>query len=140
MNFVAEMLFTQQVFHLKLKCLLLFQIKSQPGVAYKSVDYKKALLFFSLLKMIKFTTWVYFCFSLGQYCWKSPAKSRGFAKNIKRWDGYIGGLSIKGGWFKPAHWHWEAERGDLWPLNYWGKQNWRGDMRTLFIPWSISCA
>ena len=39
MNFVAAMLFTQQVFHLE--CLLLFQIKSQPGFAYKSVDYKK---------------------------------------------------------------------------------------------------
>ena len=33
------MLFTQQVFHLE--CLLLFQIKSQPGVAYESVYYKK---------------------------------------------------------------------------------------------------
>ena len=40
MDFVAVMLFTQQVFHLE--CLLLFQIKSQPGVAYKSVDFKKA--------------------------------------------------------------------------------------------------
>ena len=38
MDFVAVMLFTQQVFHLE--CLLLFRIKSQPGVAYKSVDYK----------------------------------------------------------------------------------------------------
>ena len=35
--FVAVMLFTQQVFHLE--CLLLFQIKSQSGVAYKSVVY-----------------------------------------------------------------------------------------------------
>ena len=39
MGFVAVMLFTQQVF--RLECLL-FQIKSQRGVAYKSVDYKKA--------------------------------------------------------------------------------------------------
>ena len=39
MDFVAVMLFTQQVSHLE--SLLLFQIKSQPGVAYKSVDYKK---------------------------------------------------------------------------------------------------
>ena len=30
----------QQVFYLE--CLLLFQIKSQPGLAYKSVDYKQA--------------------------------------------------------------------------------------------------
>ena len=33
------MLFTQQVFHSE--CLLLFQIKSQPSGAYKSLDYKK---------------------------------------------------------------------------------------------------
>ena len=39
MDFVAVMLFTQQVFRLE---FLLFQIKSQLGVAYKSVDYKKA--------------------------------------------------------------------------------------------------
>ena len=39
MDFAAVMLFTQQVFHLEF--LLLFRIKSQPGVAYKSVDYKK---------------------------------------------------------------------------------------------------
>ena len=39
MNFVAVMLFTQQVFHLE--CLLSFLIKSQHCVAYKSVDYKK---------------------------------------------------------------------------------------------------
>ena len=52
MDFVGVVLFTQQVFHLE--CLLLFQIKSQPGVAYKSVDNKKYLmLFFSLLKMKK---------------------------------------------------------------------------------------
>ena len=34
------MLFIQQVFHLE--CLLLIQIKSQPGVVYKSVVYKKS--------------------------------------------------------------------------------------------------
>ena len=44
MDFVAVVLFTQQVFHLE--CLLLFQIKSQPRVAYKSVDYKKSFNFF----------------------------------------------------------------------------------------------
>ena len=44
MDFVAAMLFTQQVFHLE--CLLLFRIKSQPGVGYK-------MLFLSLLKMKK---------------------------------------------------------------------------------------
>ena len=33
MDFVAVMLFSQQVFHLE--CLLFFWTKSQPGVAYK---------------------------------------------------------------------------------------------------------
>ena len=40
------MLFTQQVFHLE--CLLLFQVKSHPGVAYKIVAYQRAS---SFLKM-----------------------------------------------------------------------------------------
>ena len=40
MDFVAAMLFTQEVFHLE--CLLLFWIKCQSGVAYKSVVYKRA--------------------------------------------------------------------------------------------------
>ena len=40
MDFVAVMLFAQQVFHLE--SLILFQIKSWPGAAYKSVVYKKA--------------------------------------------------------------------------------------------------
>ena len=35
------MLFTQEVFHLE--CLILFWIKSQPGVAHKSVVYKKSI-------------------------------------------------------------------------------------------------
>ena len=44
------MLCTQHVFDLE--CLLSFQTKCQPGVADKSVDYKKHLiLFFTLLKM-----------------------------------------------------------------------------------------
>ena len=53
MDFVAVMLFNQQIFHLEY--LLLFQIKSQPGVTFKSVDYKKTfnVVFFSLLKMKK---------------------------------------------------------------------------------------
>ena len=41
MDFVAVMLFTQQVF--RLECLLLFRVKSQPGVAYESVVYKKSI-------------------------------------------------------------------------------------------------
>ena len=39
-GFVAVMLFNQQVF--QLGCLLIFQIKSHLGIAYQSVDYKKA--------------------------------------------------------------------------------------------------
>ena len=39
MDFVAVMPFTQQVFHLE--CLLSIWTKSQSGVAYKSVAYKK---------------------------------------------------------------------------------------------------
>ena len=35
MDFVAVMFFTEQVFDLE--CLLLFQTKSQPGVACKSI-------------------------------------------------------------------------------------------------------
>ena len=40
MYFVAVMLFTHQVFHLEC-LLLLFQIKSQPADAYKSIVYKR---------------------------------------------------------------------------------------------------
>ena len=39
MDFVALILYTQQVFHLE--CLLLIQNKSQPGFVYKSVVYIK---------------------------------------------------------------------------------------------------
>ena len=41
MYFVAVMLFTHQGFHLEC-LLLLFQIKSQPADAYKSIVYKRA--------------------------------------------------------------------------------------------------
>ena len=53
MDFVAVMLFTQQVFHFEY--LLLIQIKSQLGAVYKSVVYikKYLMLFFRLLKMKK---------------------------------------------------------------------------------------
>ena len=52
MDFVAVMLFTQQVFCLEF--ILLFHIKSQPDVAYKSVNYKRAFnVVFGLLKMNK---------------------------------------------------------------------------------------
>ena len=44
MDFVAGMLFTQQVFDLE--CLLLFQIKSQPSAAYESFADKKVIKHF----------------------------------------------------------------------------------------------
>ena len=45
--------------------------------------------------------------SLGQFCRKSPFKSMGFRKNIKRKDGHVEGLCIEGGGgggrgFKPS--------------------------------------
>ena len=40
MEFVAIMLFSQQVFHLECFLLLLFRIKSQPGVACIGIFYK----------------------------------------------------------------------------------------------------
>ena len=55
------MLFTKQVFHLE--CLL-FRIKSQPGVAYKSAVYKRAFnVVFKSSKNEKnnFAMRVYFC-------------------------------------------------------------------------------
>ena len=49
-DFVAIMFFTRQVFHLQFfnsflffQLLLLFSIKSQPGVAYKSVVNEKTM-------------------------------------------------------------------------------------------------
>ena len=51
MDLVAVMLFTELVFHLE---YLLYWIKPQSGVAYKSVVYKKAFYFvLRLLKMKK---------------------------------------------------------------------------------------
>ena len=78
MDFVAVMLFTQQVFHLE--CLLLFRIKS--GVACKIVVYKKNGLTLSLFLVLS-------GISLRQNCYKSLAKSMGFGKNIKEEGGEI---------------------------------------------------
>ena len=36
------------------------------------------------------------CISLGQYCWKSLAKSKGFGKNINREDSHIKRFLKKG--------------------------------------------
>ena len=86
MDFVVVMVFTKQVFYLS--CSLLFQIKSQFGVAYKSVVYKRT--FNILLKSSKKEKITLLCYmslflclfriSLGQ-CF---AKNERFAKNIKK--------------------------------------------------------
>ena len=71
-----------------------------------------------------------FGISLGQYCWKSLAKSGGFRKILKSRHGHKGReLSIEEG-FKPSAHH-DIERlkgGDLGTLNYWAGQNWRGNL------------
>ena len=71
MDFVAVMPCTQQVFCLEF--ILLFHIKYQPGVAYKSVNYKKAFnVVFGLLKMNKQHScefiFVFILFSLERHC------------------------------------------------------------------------
>ena len=89
MDFVAVMVFTQQVF--RLECyfdsfwylrLLLFGIKSQPGVAYKNIFYKKAC-----------DVVVFFCIMSKKYKvlhQKSFVTSGGFGKKIKKGrDGHI---------------------------------------------------
>ena len=68
----------------------LFRIKPQPGVVYKSAVFKKHLtVLLSSLKLEKELCHMVlflclFGISLGQYCRKSLAKSKGFRKNIKR--------------------------------------------------------
>ena len=65
MDFVAVMLFTKQVFHLE---YLLCWIKSQSGVAYKSVVYKRAFnVVLRLLKMKKITLSCEFIFVIIWY-------------------------------------------------------------------------
>ena len=59
--------------------LLLFWIKSQSVVAYKSVDYKNACFIKKAILTEKFCQ-----------------KKGGLGKNIKR------GMAIKRGWFKPT--------------------------------------
>ena len=49
--------------------------------------------------------------SLGQYCQKSLAKSRGFGKNIKRGDGHAGRLSIEEGFKLSAYYDIERLKG-----------------------------
>ena len=78
------MLFTKQVFHLE--CLL-FRIKSQPGVAYKSAVYKRAFnVVFKSSKNEKnnFVMRVYFCVYLvshwGNLFRRVLPKTRGLEK------------------------------------------------------------
>ena len=83
---VAVMLFNQQVFHLEcLLMLLLFRIKSQSVIAYKSVVYKWVIymLFLSLLKMKLGHMTLFLCLSgilFGRYYWESLPKAGGLGK------------------------------------------------------------
>ena len=77
------MLFTKQVFHLE--CLL-FRIKSQPGVAYKSAVYNRAfnVVFKSSKNEKNFAMRVYFCVYLVSHCGnlvrRVLSKARGLEK------------------------------------------------------------
>ena len=85
------MFFTKQVIHLE---YLLFWIKSQSSVAYKSVICKRAFnVVLRLLKMKKQLCHVslFLCLSgisLEQSCRRSLVKSERFGKNIKSADGH----------------------------------------------------
>ena len=100
MDFVAVMLFSQQVFHLE--CLLFFWTKSQPGVAYKK---KHVTLFFSLLKMKKWffhmSLFLFFRHFTGATLMEKSCQKwggGGVRKKYKKRNGHIGGgLSIEGG-------------------------------------------
>ena len=84
---------------------LLFQIKSQQGVAYKSVVYKKACnIVFQSSKNEKITLpcefiFVFICYFTGQYCRKSLPKN-----GSSEWgDDHIRCLSIEGRFKAFAH-------------------------------------
>ena len=122
------------IFHLE--CLL-FWVKSQPGVAYKQVVYKKAFnLVFKSSKTEEITLlhefiFVFIWYFIGAILLEKSCQKWGIQKkNIKR------GMSIyRGAQTFCMLWYWEAGRGELGVLNYWGDLNWRGDFRPLFIPW-----
>ena len=89
MELVAVMLFTQQVF--RLECLLLFRYfgLNLSLVLFIKVFKKHLTVLLSSLKLEKELCHMVlflclFGISLGQYCRKSLAKSKGFRKNIKR--------------------------------------------------------
>ena len=152
MDFVLVMLFIQKVFHLG--CLLLFfQIKSQPGVAYKYIDCNKAfnvVFQSSTNEEIAFPyefIFVFILYFIGAILLEKCSQKQGVWKEYKKGGRPYRGLSMEGG-FKPStHWYWKTERGDLGALNYCGDLNWRGDLiwkgdlRPIFIPWfiCISC-
>ena len=79
--------------------MLLFQIKSQPGVAYKTVSYiKKA--FNAVLNSSKHGEIIFsfgYNFVFIPYCQKKLPKVGGFEKNIKRGVGHTKGLFIEEG-------------------------------------------
>ena len=71
--------------------LLLFWMKSQPGVAYESIAYEKHMLFYGLLNMKNKLCYLSLflclsCISLGQYCQKKDVKSVGLKKKIWKGD------------------------------------------------------
>ena len=104
MNTLAIMLFTQQVFHLE--CLLIFQIKFQPGVAYKSVDYKKAFNVFESAKNEEITfprefIFVFILYFIGTILLEKSCQKQGVWEEYKKGVAIWGGLSIEDG-FKPS--------------------------------------
>ena len=119
------------------RMLLLFQIKSQPDVACKSVCYKRAFnVIFQSSKNWEITFLHEFIFSssvlLGWYCWKSLAKSREFEKNIKREMAIqtFYALMLRG--WKGEPWSPELLGGPKLEGGTWFEM---GYLRPLFIPW-----
>ena len=134
MDFVAVMLFTQQVFYLD--CLLL-RLNLSLVLLIKVLIIKKHFVFqCSKNEEITFPhefIFIFIPYFIGTILSKKSCQKL-TGKNIKNGDSP----------FKPsAHLHWEAENGDLGALNYWGDLNWRvtslekGDLRPFFIWWYI---
>ena len=134
MDFVAVILFTQQVFYLD--CLLL-RLNLSLVLLIKVLIIKKHFVFQSSKnEEITFPhefIFIFIPYFIGTILSKKSCQKL-TGKNIKKGDSP----------FKPsAHLHWEAENGDLGALNYWGDLNWRatslekGDLRPFFIWWYI---
>ena len=108
MDFVAVMLFTQQIFYSKWLfffwrllilelVVILDQISAYWHCLWKCCLWEKACtitFFFSLLKTNIFSTWIYFCsylvFHWGNIVKKSAVKNKGFRKTIKWGDDHRG--------------------------------------------------